>query len=192
MTRRWHFMAAAAVLAAAMASCAPSSSGPTDGPFGNGGTAGASCHSGRVREVFTNGDQFIRNKGPQARITGLSLADDHHIELLGSWIVPITGHTLYGNWQGWPIARPRQLPGVHWDERQPADGASIPTASGLNVQNIVLAVARAPGNREAWARGILVKYRSGDHDYTLLTATRIAIVTQVSECDSLLKRIAPA
>lgn len=80
-------------------------------------------------------------------------------------------------------------PAFAWDERQPAKGASIPRATGQNVENIVLAVARAPGQREAWAGGILVKYNSGGQGYTLLTATRIAIVTQVSQCNSLLNRI---
>jgi len=176
-----------------MTSCDSSgSSRLPDGPFGNGGSPGSTCHTGGPGEVYTNGDQFIRNIGPPAHITGLSLADDHGVELLGSWIVRVTGNTLYGNWAGRPVARPRQLPGVHWGQRQRAVGAVIPTVSGGTVENIVLAVARAPGKGEAWARGILVKYSSGGQDYSLLTGTRIAIVTRVSQCTALVKRITGA
>jgi hypothetical protein len=192
VNRRWYFVAAT-ILAVATTSCGSSDGGrPPDGPFGHGGSPGATCHAGGPGQVFTNGDQFIRNAGPRARITSLSLADDHGIELLDSWIVPVTGNTLYGNWEGRPIARPRELPGVHWGERQGSVGASIPMASGNSVENIVLAVARAPGMREAWARGILVKYSSGGHDYSLLTATRIAIVARVPQCDALVQRITKA
>ncbi|HET7013091.1 MAG TPA: hypothetical protein VFI65_04225 [Streptosporangiaceae bacterium] len=140
----------------------------------------------------------IVDKGPVfgSKLTtvtvGLSLADDHGVELLGSWIVRVTGNTLYGNWAGRPVARPRQLPGVHWGQRQHAVGAIIPTVSGSTVENIVLAVARAPGKGQAWARGILVKYTSGGQDYSLLTGTRIAIVTRVSQCTALVKRITGA
>jgi hypothetical protein len=189
MTRRWRFTAAAVVLAAAVASCGPSgSSGPPDGPLGNGGTPGGHCSAvQRAHEVVTDGDQFFQNSGPQARITSLSLAGDHGIDLLSSWIVQITGHTLYGNWPGWPVNRP-QLLGVHWDTRQVAVGASIAPASGLDGYNIVLAIRVAEGQREGWARGILVQYSSGDKSYTLLTATTIAIASS-SQCDSLLTRV---
>lgn len=188
MNRRRRFTAAA-VLAAAVASCGPSGGGTAVGPFGPGGAPGAHCTAAqRPREVVTDGDQFFQNPGPRARITSLSLANDHGIELLRSWIVRITGHTLYGNWPGWPVNRP-QLRGVHWDTRQAANGASIPPTSGsLDGYNIVLAIRLAPGRREGWARGISVRYNSGGRDYTLLTATRIAIASS-SLCDSLVSRI---
>ena len=188
MTRRWRLAAATAVVAAAVAACG-GDAGTAVGPFGKGGTAGAHCTiAQRPRQVVTNGDQLIQNSGPRATILGLSLAKDHGIELLRAWIVRITGDTLYGNWLGWPVNRP-QLRGVHWDTRQAAVGASIARTSGPHGYNIVLAIRLAPGRREGWARGITVHYRSGSRDFTLLTATRIAIATSSSQCESLLNRI---
>lgn len=188
MIPRWR-LAAAAVTAAAAAACGSSGGGTAVGPFGRGGTPGAHCTiAQRPREVVTNGDQLIQNSGPRARILSLSLANDHGIELLRGWIVRITGHSLYGNWLGWPVNRP-QLRGVHWDTRQPAVGASIAPTSGPHGYNIVLAIRMAPGRRDGWARGITVQYRSGGHDFTMLTATRIAIATSSSQCESLLNRI---
>ena len=138
--------------------------------------------------MLTDGDQFFQNSGSPARITSLSLANDHGIQLLRSWIVRITGTTLYGNWRGWPVNR-TQLRGVHWDTRQAAVGASIPLVSGRDGYNIVLAIRLAPGRSEGWARGISVLYSSGGQDYRLLTATAIEIVTRFSLCDSLMKRV---
>jgi hypothetical protein len=186
MTRRWPHMAAAAMLAAAMAACSPA--GPPNGPFGDGGTPGGHCALAQAGQPVTNGDQFFQNSGPRARITGLSLANDHGIKLLRSWIVRISGTTLYGNWLGWPVNRPF-LRGVHWETRRAAVGASIPHVSGQDGYNIVLAIIKAPGRREAWAGGISVQYTSGGNDYTLVTATRIAIATNLSQCNSLLGRI---
>ncbi|HYK28350.1 MAG TPA: hypothetical protein VEV61_10320 [Streptosporangiaceae bacterium] len=189
MISRWRLTAAAAVLAAALAACGHSDNGTADGPFGNGGTPGAHCTAAQSpHQVVTNGDQFIQNPGPRARITALSLANDHGIELLRAWIVQITGHTLYGNWLGWPVNRP-QLLGVHWETRQAADGASIAPTKHLNGYNIVLAIRLAPSRREGWARGVSVRYTAGGKDYTLLTATRIAIATSPSLCDSLVQQI---
>ena len=188
MIRRWRLMAAAAVLAAAMASCTSSGDTRSDGPFGNGGTPGAHCVVAQPGQMRTDGDQFFQNSGSQARIRSLSLAGDHGIELLRSWIVRITGNTLYGNWAGWPVNRP-QLRGVHWDTRQAAVGASVPPVSGKDGYNIVLAISLAPGRREGWARGISVHYSTGRQDYILLTATRIEIVTKFSLCGSLMKRV---
>jgi hypothetical protein len=189
MMQRWRLTAAAVLLAAAVASCGTSGGGTAVGPFGNGGTPGTHCTAAQwPREVVTDGDQFFQNPGPRARIASLSLANDHGIELLRSWVVRITGHTLYGNWLGWPVNRP-QLRGVHWDTRQAAGGASIPPTSGsLDGYNIVLAIRLAPSRREGWARGISVRYNSGGQDYTLLTATRIAIASSLL-CDSLVNRI---
>src|SRR5215469_5651943 len=187
MTRRWHFTAAAAVTAAAVAACGQSGS-PPGGPFGNGGTPGSHCVVAQPGQVRTDGDQFFQNSGSQARIRSLSLAGDHGIELLRSWIVRITGNTLYGNWAGWPVNRP-QLRGVHWDTRQAAVGASVTPVSGKDGYNIVLAISLAPGRREGWARGISVHYSTGSQDYILLTATRIEIVTKFSLCGSLMKRV---
>jgi hypothetical protein len=189
MIPRRRFTAAASVLAAVVAACGPSGSGGLpDGPFGHGGTAGAHCVSASPGQVRTDGDQFFQNPGPWARVTSLSLAHDHGLELLSAWIVQITGHTLYGNWPGWPVNRP-QLRGVHWDARQEAVGASIAPTSGLHGYNIVLAIRLAPGRREGWARGITVRYHSGGQDYKLLTATRIEVVTRFSMCQSLMKRV---
>jgi len=187
MTRRWHFTAAAAVTAAALAACGQSGS-PPGGPFGNGGTPGSHCVVAQPGQVRTDGDQFFQNSGARARIMGVSLPSDHGIRLLKAWIVLITGNNLYGNWPGWPVNRP-QLRGVHWDTRQAAVGASIPHVSGQDGYNIVLAITLAPGRSEGWARGISVLYSSGRQGYRLHTATTIEIVTRFSLCDSLMKRV---
>jgi hypothetical protein len=176
----------AATLAAA--GCSPEAVS-TDGPFGTGGSPGSTCNAIKPGASFTKGDQIFRNTDGPARITALGLAGDHHLELLGAWIVPVDGHVLYGNWYG-RLTAPRQ-PGVEWSKRQVAARAVIPPQHGPrnSGQNIVVVIALAPGHMAGWARGIRISYRSAGQDYILLTQTRIVLVTALSRCQPVLKRL---
>src|SRR5450755_4370524 len=63
--------------------------------------------------------------GATAVVEKVALADSHGLRMLAAYVVPITGHTLYGILTGFPPAA-HLPPGVQWSQRQRADGATIP------------------------------------------------------------------
>lgn len=94
----------------------------TTGPLGNGGDQILRlCGPLKLGGVFTAGSiASFSNSGPAAVIDRISLTHLRGLQLLASYVVPITGDEGYGNLTGSP---PEDLsPGVHWSERQRADG----------------------------------------------------------------------
>jgi hypothetical protein len=70
-------------------------------PFGNGGTPGKECVSLPLGSVLSYGFEEFSNSGQStAIISKVALADAHHLRILAAYIVPITGHELYGVWTG--------------------------------------------------------------------------------------------
>jgi hypothetical protein len=150
------------------------------GPFGNGGSYGQECALVPAGKVLSYGFDEFRNSGnATATIDKVALADPRGIRVLAAYVVPITGHHLYGVLFGYPPAA--YLPqGVQWAQRQPADGATIPRSRGRHdVTNLVLVLK--PTAKTGWARGINVYYRESGQRYHLLTATRIRLIT-ASRC----------
>ncbi len=150
------------------------------GPFGNGGIYGEECASVPPGKVLSYGFDEFRNSGSgTATIDKVALADSRGIRILAAYVVPITGHELYGVLFGYPPAA--HLPqGVQWAQRQRADGATVPRSRGSHdVTNLVLVLR--PTAKTGWARGIDVYYRESGQQYHLLTATRIRLKT-TSKC----------
>jgi hypothetical protein len=92
--------------------------------------------------------------------------------VLAAYVLPVTGTDLYGVWFGYPPAAhiPR---GVHWLQRQRADGARIPHSRGRGTNNLLLVIK--PTAKVGSARGVDVFYRSSGQQYHLRTATRLRV-----------------
>jgi hypothetical protein len=159
----------AAVGCILLAGCTDSNAMNT-GPLGNGGTPGEECVSMPVGRILTYGFDAFTNKGTSpAVISKASLADPKGIRTLAAWIVPVTGHDLYGLAWGFPPTR--QVPaGVQWAQRQHPTGAAI---SPSRQSNIVLVLELTA--RKGSADGIDVYYHVGSTDYHLRTATKVAL-----------------
>ncbi len=137
----------------------------TTGPFGNGGNQVIRlCGPLKLGGVFTAGSIAVfRNAGPSAVIDKVSLNRLRGLELLADYVVPITGSEGYGNLIGYP---PEDLsPGVHWSQRQQADGAHIAPSHGHDYLDLVFVVKlmHAPGS----ADGVDVYYHTRAGHYHL-------------------------
>jgi hypothetical protein len=159
----------AAGLALLLAGC--SSPGlNANGPFGRSPAAspGSQCFWAPRNEVGTFAGLVFGNSGGPAQIKKVTLVGSHHLQLVAAWAVPITGHALWGVFDGYPPSRTndgRGTPGVQWGRRQRADGAMIPHIPGKGVDNLVL-VLKASGT-EGTARTEDVYYTSGGTEYLL-------------------------
>jgi hypothetical protein len=142
------------------------------GPFGGGGEPGSLCVPVGRGGVLSYGFDAFSNTGRTATIERVALTDPHGLRMLAAYVVPITGHTLYGVLTGYPPAR--GLPAdVHWDRRQPANGAVIPHSRGTQY-NLVLVLK--PAGTKGTARSVDVFYRAAGQEYHLQTTTRIEVL----------------
>lgn len=164
-----------------LAGCA-SGNAVNTGPFGNGGVWGEECVPVPRGGVLSYGGDEFRNGGAAtATVSKVALADPRGMRMLAAYVVPVTGHELYGVRPGYPPAA--HLPrGVGWSRRQQASGATIPRSRGHDVTNLVLVLT--PTAKVGWARGIDVYYRESGQQYHLRTATRIRLLVGVSACPS--------
>jgi hypothetical protein len=145
---------------------------PTDGPFGNGGTSSSECAPVPRGGVLSFGFEALENHGSStARITSVTLASPHHgLTVLAAYVIPVTGHDLYGVRDGYP--QPDQMPpGEDWPQRQSAVAAQVPA---MKVANLLLVLR--PANSGGTAAGVDVFYESGGRQYLLQTATSLQVV----------------
>jgi len=145
---------------------------PTDGPFGNGGTPSSECAPVPRGGVLSFGLEALENHGSStARITSVTLAEPHHgLTVIGAYVIPVTGHDLYGVRDGYPQAG--QMPaGEDWPRRQRAVAAQVPA---MKVANLLLVLQ--PANSGGAAAGIDVYYEAGGRHYLLKTATSLQVV----------------
>lgn len=142
--------------------------GVNTGPFGNGSpTRGGSCVPVRPGGVITDGLEEFRNMGKAvATIEKVSLYKPHDLSVMTAYVVPITGHTLYGWWAGYPTAAiAHKVRGVQWSHRQRADGAHIrPSPRSRNAVTNLLLVLK-PTATVGTASAIDISYRESGQDY---------------------------
>ncbi len=148
------------------------------GPFGNGGGQTGECMSVPLGGVLSYGFVEFPNQGSAtAVITKIALADAHGIRMLAAYIIPITGHDLYGVYSGYPPVADLP-PGVQWARRQQADGARIPPLPPRSkpniVSNILLVLRRTAA--KGTARGVDVYYTESGQQYHLRTNSTITLV----------------
>jgi hypothetical protein len=86
----------------------------------------------------------------------------------------ITGHSLLGDWAGFPPPITRLDPGVQWAQRRPADGALIAPDRPEQVVNLV--VVLKPESGIGSADGIDIYYSAAGKRYHMRTATRLRVV----------------
>jgi hypothetical protein len=173
-TRIWASGALLAIVL--LASCA-SAGHPDYGPLAtglNGGGIGTECVPVRPGGVVSYGLEVLINHGTAVTVTKVGLAHSRGLQVVQAWIVPVTGHTLYGVLDGYPPAA--HIPGgVHWDQRQRAVGAIIPHTDGHRVANLLLVLK--PRKKVASAAGVSVAYRESDKSYHLKTHIGIVLMT---------------
>ena len=165
------------VLLVILAAC--SSGVPFDaGPLGNGGNDGSECLLAHPGGVISLGDQSFCNTGSQtAVIEKVSLQHPNHLLLLEALVIPITGHTLFGEWETYPNAKiARQAPGIGWAQRQKADGAHVPRARGLYTTNLV--VVLKPTAPNGTTQGINIWYTEPGQQYHLRTNIAVRVTTR--------------
>jgi hypothetical protein len=149
------------------------SGGPNpDGPFGNSAPSSrfGECLTVPPGQVATIGATEWPNPGPTARVTGVTLVKEHDLRLLADWVVPITGNDLLGVLIGYPPygvngrkGPPGAQPGVEWNRRQRAVGATIPHTRGQDVYNLVLLLQ--PTGHEGSVKDVYVDYQTGGTQY---------------------------
>jgi hypothetical protein len=163
---------AAASLIGAMLLAGCAAGLPTDGPFGNGGTPGSLCTPVPRGGVLSYGFEALENhSSTTVRITNVTLADPHEgLTVLEAYVIPVTGHLLYGVRSGYPQAD-QMPPGEDWPERQYAVAAQVPAEKVANLLLVLM-----PANSGGAARGIDVYYESSGRQYLLRTATRLQVV----------------
>jgi hypothetical protein len=164
---RWGLACGLALLAA----CS-STNAVNTGPFGGGGEPGSLCVPVGRGGVLSYGLDAFSNTGSTATIERVALTDPHRLHIVAAYVVPVTGHTLYGVLSGYPPDR-NLPPGVHWARRQRASGAVIPHSHGTQY-NLVLVLK--PAGAKGTARSVDVFYRAAGQDYHLQTATRIKVL----------------
>jgi len=96
--------------------------------------------------------------------------------MLAAYIVPITGHTLVGDWFGYPTAAiAGQAPGIQWAQRQRADGARVPPERGHDVSNVLLVLK--PVGKVGTSQGFNVYYRESGQEYHMRTSVVLKVTT---------------
>jgi hypothetical protein len=145
------------------------------GPFGNGGSPTGECISVPLGGVISYGFVEFPNQGSStAVISKVALDGAHGIRMLAAYIIPITGHDLYGVYSGYPPVAHR-APGVQWAHRQSADGARIPPRSKADIVNNILLVLKRTAARGT-AVGVDVYYTEAGQQYHLRTNSTITLV----------------
>lgn len=171
--------AAATLLLVLEAGCGGSATIPVDNPsspLGDGGDSFQNCVPDPSGTTMTNGFTVLDNTSKGAVIIEqVSFYGDQHLQLVHAVVVPIQ-YDAVGFSEGWPPAAVNiTQPGVQWDKRVPAVGASIPpgTAQGGN-RNLVIAMR--PTARKAIAAGVQVLYRENGSQYELRTHTEFEVL----------------
>jgi hypothetical protein len=143
------------------------------GPFHGGGNPGAECASIPAGGVLGYGFEEFRNSGSAtATIEKVALTDPRGLRILTAYVVPVSGHILYGVQPGWP---PSYIPpGFLWPQREKAAGARISPSHGHDVINLLLVLK--PTGQVGTARSVDVFYRVSGQDYHLRTATSIRVI----------------
>jgi hypothetical protein len=167
--RRWGLACGLALIAA----CSGANAINT-GPFSPGGANGDRnevCAPVTPGGVLTYAlDAFTNSSGSPVTIERVALTDPHNLQVLAAYAVPMTGTYGYGVRRGAPPAR--HLPaGVHWAQRQRADGAVIPPGAQIN-----LILVLKPAGTKGTARSIDMFYRSAGQQYHLQTNTSIEVL----------------
>ena len=159
--RLWAVVGAFA-LATALGGCG--SSGLGSGPLGPAEAEGHECVTQLDRGIVTNGWPHLRNTTHTvAVIDKVALVNPHHLQLITTWAVPITGHVLYGAEPGYPPGT-LNLPGFQWGERHTAEGATVRYTSQITQVTDLLFVIRLLGQR-GYATGVHVWYHIGTQHY---------------------------
>ena len=178
-------MAAGAALLAFLVACSspdhpvsPPDHPVNTGPFGGQGeTIGTICVPIEPGQVVADGFNAISNNGQATAVIGrVEPVSPHGLRLLAAYVVPITGHILYGAQAGYPPL-PDAPRGFQWGERQKADGARVPHTSGPHAMNLLLVL----GTRGARSthKGVDVWYHVRGQHYHLRTGVGlIALVAK--------------
>ena len=95
-------------------------------------------------------------------------------------VIPIQ-YDAIGASAGWPPATMNiTQPGVEWDKRVPAVGATIPPTSAKNGQRNLVIEARPTARKEGIAAGVQVLYRENGSRYELRTHTEFVVLVAKS------------
>jgi hypothetical protein len=137
----------------------------TSGMLSGGSGKGTECSPAPRGGVLTDGFTALEYSGTgPAVILSVTLASPRNLRLLGAWVVPVTGHVLYGVRSGWPPA---------WARRTAADGDQIPASAGTQVSSLLLVVQ--PGAGTGTAAGVRVSYRTDGQVRQFQTQIRLVV-----------------
>jgi hypothetical protein len=129
---------------------------------------------------MTNGFTVLDNtsKGT-AVIEKVSFYGDQHLQFVDAVVVPIR-YDAIGFWEGWPPPPDAiHQPGVQWDKRVAAVGASVPPGPAeAGDRNLVIGMR--PTAHEGIAAGVQVLYRENGSQYELRTHTEFMVLVAKS------------
>lgn len=168
---------AAGVILAVTALCSCSSRSDALGPFGHPTTPGEQCIALRGATVASDGMEAVQNHGKAtAVIDKVALRRPKSLDLVRVWAVPSDG-MLFGAQTGYPPGH-AQIPGWHWDWRQPANGAKVPHTTGKDHRvNLVLSVRLPAGATRGRAAGVDMWYHVGNSRYYLKFETALVVLS---------------
>ena len=155
-----------------LASCSTGYAG--SGPLRDGEGQGTLCGPVPSGQVLSDGFDALRNSGQTpVTIKAVSLADPHNLRLIGAYVIPVAGSTLYGLRAGYPPVGGLD-PGVAWSKRHLAAGATVPHSDASHVANLVLVVK--PTAATGTAAGTRIDYRVGGQSYQFQTQIKLVVV----------------
>ncbi|MCX4853819.1 hypothetical protein OG426_54170 [Streptomyces canus] len=146
--------------------------------------SGQECIPAKNGSSITFGGDELHNYGSKdAVIDKVTLSKAKGLRLVESVIVP-TSTSLVGYSTGYPpVAEARNQPGIDWDHRRKAAGATLAPqpANAKNTNNLVLHL-RITDTSDVRMAGVLVQYHVGDSDYVWHNVLGLTVETKRASC----------
>lgn len=104
------------------------------------------------------------------------------LAIAGAVVVPVLSEQLVGNGWSWPLS-PREVgelaPGVSWNQRRDAAGATVSPSSQPQVN---LVVGLSPTSAAGGSGGIVVDYSVGSAQFQLTAAASVTVKVPPDHC----------
>lgn len=188
MSVRWS-LPALALLMALVTGCTSadqqaSTGGPLNGPDYADAGSGEECIPAKTGSSLTFGGDELHNYGSKAVVIDkVTLSKARGLRVVEAVIVP-TSTSLIGYGTGYPPdPGARSQPGVDWDHRRKAAGATLSPQSekSMNVNNLVLHLQVTDTTGVGMA-GVLVHYHVGSSDYVWHNVLGLTVETKKKSC----------
>jgi hypothetical protein len=182
-------LSALILFAALVTGCTPaghqaSVSGPLNGPDHADAGSGEECIPEKKGGSVTFGGDELHNYGSKPVVVDeVTLSKASGLRLVEAVIVS-TSTSLVGYSTGYPpVPEARNQPGIDWDHRRRAVGATLsPQPDDAKVVNNLVLHLRVTGASGVRMAGVLVHYHVGDSDYVWHNVLGLTVETKKKSC----------